>query len=111
MSSTKRLRLTALVVTVCGALSACSVVDFLEECRSSDCAGDAKIQAAVQKEIDAHPNLKSDPLYIQTIDHVVYLNGLVDTEFERQQLISLAQKVPGVKEVIDKLGIQDNTDR
>ncbi len=111
MVSSKSVRAVALVLALGGILSACSVVDFLEKCRSSDCAGDAKIQAAVEAQVAAHPNLRPDYLYIQTIDHVVYLNGLVDTEFERRQLVSLAEKVPGVEQVIDKLGIMDNSER
>jgi len=45
------------------------------------------------------PNL----LHVQTLDHVVYLTGQVDTELERSMAESLALNVAGVKRVVNSI--------
>ena len=40
-----------------------------------------------------------------TLDHVVYLNGLVDTDFQQQTAQSLALEVKGVAKVVNSLGL------
>jgi len=43
---------------------------------------------------------------VQTLDHVVYLYGMVDTDLERLVLAGTAQKVPGVTRVVESFGVR-----
>jgi len=42
---------------------------------------------------------------VQTVDQVVYLNGQVDTELQRELAESLARVVPGVKRVVNSINL------
>ena len=91
------------VIFLVATLSACSVY---KKCGLSGCAGDAAITAAVQKEFDERSELKPpNRINIQTLDQVVYLSGLVDTEFERNIAESVAHDVPGVVRVVNSIGV------
>ena len=70
--------LVALAVVVTGTLDACAVYT---KCGFRGCAGDANITANVQAQFRQHPALEPpNLLHVQTLDHVVYLTGQVDTE-------------------------------
>jgi osmotically-inducible protein OsmY len=47
------------------------------------------------------PNL----LTVRTLDHVVYLSGVVDTDFERQMAESVALEAKGVARVVNSIGV------
>ena len=70
---------------------------------------DEKIRAEVQKQIDERPSLKFYGVSVRTVDHVVYLEGLVDTNFDRSQAEAIARAVPGVTKVYDKLVLNANS--
>ena len=71
----------ALTVILAGALPACAVY---RKCGLAGCAGDAKITADVRTLFKQHPVLEPPNLiHVQTLDHIVYLSGQVDTELER----------------------------
>ena len=70
--------------------------------------GDEKIRVEVQKQIDDRPSLKVYGISVRTVDHVVYLEGLVDTSFDRSQAEAIARAVPGVTKVYDKLELNGN---
>jgi osmotically-inducible protein OsmY len=42
---------------------------------------------------------------VQTLDHVVYLTGLVDTDLERQIAESVALEADGVSKVVNSIGL------
>jgi osmotically-inducible protein OsmY len=44
---------------------------------------------------------------VQTVDNVVYLNGIVITDFQREIAESVARQVPGVKRVSNSLGVNN----
>jgi osmotically-inducible protein OsmY len=69
---------------------------------------DEKIRAEVQKQIDERPALRFYGISVRTFDHVVYLEGLVDTSFDRSQAEAIARAVPGVTKVYDKLELNGN---
>ena len=84
-----------------GALPACAVY---EKCGLTGCPGDARITAEVRAQFRRHavlqpPNL----LHVQTLDHVVYLSGQVDTELERSLAASVAREVSGVTRVVNSI--------
>jgi osmotically-inducible protein OsmY len=93
--------LVALAVLVTGTLSACAAY---RKCGFTGCPGDANITANVQAQFRQHPALEPpNLLHVQTLDHVVYLTGQVDTELERSMAESLARDVAGVKRVVNSI--------
>lgn len=86
-----------------GILSGCAAY---RTCGFGGCPGDAKITADVRRQFDQHPVLAPPTLLdVQTLDHVVYLYGLVDTEMERQLAESLALETPGVARVVNSVSL------
>ena len=68
--------------------------------------GDAKISANVQTMLDRHPDLgPPHSIAVQTIDHVVYLNGFVGQGLERETAESVASEAPGVTRVVDDIAV------
>jgi osmotically-inducible protein OsmY len=99
------LRLSALVLSVVvgSALAGCAVY---EKCGVSGCPGDAEITAQVQALFVKHSELEPpNLLQVQTLNHVVYLTGVVDTDYERQMAEVVAREAPGVTNVINSIGL------
>jgi len=91
----------ATVLTV--ALSACAEY---RKCGVSGCAGDVKIASDVRMLIRQYPALEApNSVRVQSIDHVVYLYGQVDTDLERSMAESVAHAVPGVIRVVDSISL------
>jgi len=100
-----RLQLSALALSVVagGALAGCAVY---EKCGVSGCPGDAEITAQVQALFAKHPELEPpNLLQVQTLNHVVYLTGVVDTDYEQQMAEIVARQAPGVTKVINSIGL------
>jgi osmotically-inducible protein OsmY len=93
----------ALAVVLAGALPGCAT---FRKCGFAGCPGDAEITAQVRTLFDQHPALEPPNLVeVQTLDHVVYLSGVVDTDLERQMAESVAHEAKGVKKVVDSIGL------
>jgi osmotically-inducible protein OsmY len=91
----------ALAVILTGTLPACAVY---RKCGFAGCPGDAKITAEVRAQFRRHPALEPpNLLHVQTLDHVVYLTGQVDTELERSMAQSVALEVMGVARVVNSI--------
>jgi hypothetical protein len=102
MSRPKQFRRLALAAILTGVLPGCAVYS---KC-GFGCPGDAKITSEVHAMFQQHAALEPPNLiYVQTLDHVVYLNGLVDTEGERLTAASVAGQVPGVTRVVNSIGL------
>jgi osmotically-inducible protein OsmY len=71
-------------------------------------AEDARIRAEVQKRINERPSLQFHNIAVGTVDHVVYLEGLVDTEIDWSQADEIARSVPGVSRVDNELVLNGN---
>jgi osmotically-inducible protein OsmY len=81
------------------------------KCDPENCANDAKITADVRAMVKEHRELGAPAAFhVQTINGIVYLNGLVDTDMERRSFESLVMQVPNVKDVVNSLDIR-NTGR
>ncbi len=103
MSRTKQLCPLALVLILTGTLQACAAY---KKCGFGGCPGDAEITAKVQALFTQHPELEPPNLiYVQTVDHVVYLYGVLDTDFQRQMASLVALEAPGVKRVANSIGL------
>ena len=84
----------------------CGCATF-EKCGFSGCPGDAQITAEVQALFDKHPALQPPNFIdIQTLDHVVYLYGLVDTGREQILAADVAREAPGVVRVVNSIAVR-----
>lgn len=96
-------RALAFTLALAGVLAACAVY---EKCGLSGCPGDDAITAEVRALFGKHPELEPPNLLdVQTLDRVVYLNGIVDTDMQRQVAEAVAREAPGVKKVINSIGL------
>jgi osmotically-inducible protein OsmY len=69
---------------------------------------DTQIRAEVTRRINERPVLRFANIDVQSFDHDVYLNGLVDTGAESAQAEAIARGVPGVRKVYNGLGLNGN---
>jgi osmotically-inducible protein OsmY len=99
MGKSRTLHVVTLGLIIAGALSGCAT---FEKCGFKGCPGDAKITADVNALFDQHPELGTS-INVQTLDHVVYLYGLVDTPFESEIAKSVAVEAPGVARVVSTI--------
>jgi len=101
MRRDRQLYALALAIVLTGALPGCALV---RKCGFSGCPGDAQITAQVRALISQHPALEPPNLvHVQSLDHVVYLTGQVDTELERSMAESVAREVAGVTRVVNSI--------
>ena len=93
----------AFILVLAGILSGCAAY---KKCGFGGCPGDAEITAEVRALFDQHPVLEPPNLLeVQTLDHVVYLNGLVDTDTQRLMAESVARQAKGVAKVVNSIGL------
>ena len=97
---------TVAPILALGVLAGCATY---EKCGFSGCPGDAQITADVQSLLDRNPPLgPPNEVYVQTLDHVVYLNGVVDTPFEQRLAESVARDAAGVTRVVNNIGLSSS---
>ena len=107
MTMTKSTPLYALTLTwlLAAALSGC--VGF-GKCDPESRTGDKKITADVYAVFAEHRELGAPAaLRVQTINGVVYLNGTVETDFERRNAEVLVMQVANVKDVVNSLNARN----
>lgn len=91
------------------ALSGCGAYSAYRKCGFGGCPDDAIITHEVRALFNQHPVLEPPNLIdVQTVNRVVYLYGLVDTDTERQLAESVAGDAHGVTRVIDAIGLSGN---
>ena len=101
----KTLQRAALALMLACALSACATY---EKCGLSGCPGDAQITAAVNALLAQHPGVGlPGAVSVQTLNGVVYLYGVVDTDPLREEAESIAMQAPHVKKVVNSIGVQN----
>jgi osmotically-inducible protein OsmY len=89
-----------------GVLTGCAMSAVYAKCGFRGCPGDAATSAEVRALFERHPVLEAPNLLsVRTLDHVVYLGGIVDTDFERQIAASVASEAPGVARVVNSIGL------
>src|SRR5271163_1671678 len=103
MGTFKPLYATAIGFVLTAALPACAVY---EKCGFSGCPGDAQITADVRALLDQHPGAAPPgAVSVQTLNQVVYLYGLVDTDLMREEVQEIAMRAPHVKKVVNSIGV------
>jgi osmotically-inducible protein OsmY len=78
---------------------------ILSSCATPE-SKDAAITSAVNANLRAVAILPENKITVQTVDQVVYLNGLADTERDLLDAVQVAYRVPGVTRVVDKMAVQ-----
>lgn len=86
------------------------LVGALSGCATDQSGGgkmtDEKITAAVQAQINQHPDVgPPDSVHVRTLDHVVYLSGFVGTGLMKQSAEDLARQTPGVTRVANDIAV------
>jgi osmotically-inducible protein OsmY len=105
MGTLKSQYAAVLALSFTGALTACAT---FEKCGFSGCPGDAQITSDVRALLDQHPGVASPgAVTVQTLNGVVYLNGVVDTDLMREQAQEIARQAPHVKKVVNSIGVQN----
>jgi osmotically-inducible protein OsmY len=103
MGTFKPLYAVAFGFFLTAALSACAAY---EKCGFRGCPGDAQITADVRALLDQHPGAAPPGMVsVQTLDGVVYLYGVVDTDLMRQEAEGIARQAPHVKKVVNSIGV------
>jgi osmotically-inducible protein OsmY len=92
----------AFAIVLTGILSGCAT---FRKCGFSGCAGDADISAQVRALLSQHSLQPPNLIQVQTLDHVVYLTGLVNSDTERLTAQSVALEAPGVSKVVNSIGL------
>ena len=92
----------ACAILLTGVLPGCTT---FRKCGFSGCAGDADITAQVRTLLSQHALQPPNLIQVQTLDHVVYLSGLVNSDTERLTAQSVALEAPGVSRVVNSIGL------
>jgi osmotically-inducible protein OsmY len=101
-----KLPAAAIAIVWLAVLPGCAVYETYQKCGFAGCPGDERITRDVQALLNQHPALEPPNLIaVQTLDHVVYLHGLVDTDLERQLAESVAAGAQGVARVVNSIGL------
>jgi osmotically-inducible protein OsmY len=104
MSRPNSTRVLSFVVILMSSLSGCAT---LEKCQPGGCPGDAKITAKVQERLSQYPDIDpANSISVQTLNHVVYLNGLVAYGIAKENAESQARQVPGVTQVVNNIAVE-----
>ena len=97
--------LFALACTLLGTLCSCATY---RKCGWQGCPGDAMISAQVEARLQSYPALQSpNSVRVQTLNRVVYLYGLVDTDLERDMAESVAIDAAGGARIVDSIVVNN----
>jgi osmotically-inducible protein OsmY len=91
-----------------GALCGCALYSTYEKCGLHGCPGDAKITAEVVSRFYQSRFLEPNAIRVQTMDHVVYLDGVVSSGLEIDAAGSIARQVPGVAGVLNSIVVSNS---
>jgi osmotically-inducible protein OsmY len=76
------------------------------KCESVACADDAQITARIEKLLYDNKAIATWDIKVQTINHTVYLYGIVDTNVQRAFIEESARKTQGVEKVVNSISIK-----
>jgi osmotically-inducible protein OsmY len=94
----------AVASILAGVLAGCA--DFRQSGSESSTA-DSKITANVETQLDQMPDLgPPGSIRVQTVAHVVYLNGQVDGGLGKRTAEEVVRQVPGVEQVANNIDVE-----
>ena len=67
---------------------------------------DSRITAEVQKELKAEPVYKFNDVDVKTFNGTVQLSGFVNSDDQKRKAAELAQRVPGVTQVVNSIALK-----
>jgi osmotically-inducible protein OsmY len=103
MNIPKPIYALAAIFTLAGALAGCATFG---KCDAASCRDDAAITSNVRTQLNQYADLGApNSIGVQTIDHVVYLNGQVDTGLEMRAVTSEVEDLPGVTQVVNDIAV------
>jgi osmotically-inducible protein OsmY len=105
MTGVRALCASAFLLVLTGDLCGCAAYDTYEKCGLHGCPGDAKITAEVRARFRERGDLENNAISVQTLDHVVYLSGVVSSGVEINDAESIASSVPGVTQVVNSMAV------
>ena len=97
--------LVLVAALVCGG---CALERTFAKCGLSGCPGDAQINARVVALISQHADVFLGDINVQTLDRVVYLYGLIDTDVQRAEVVEAAQQIAGADHVVDSMVLRND---
>lgn len=102
----KRYFSLSLTLILAAALGGCAEL----KCSPENCAADAAITAEVRQALSQHPEFGAPyEMRVQTINHVVYLSGEVNSDLERQTAEALVRQIANVADVVNSLYPRSNS--
>jgi osmotically-inducible protein OsmY len=102
----RALGLLVIITSLGASLPACALVDTAQKCGIKGCFGDADVTAHVKAALEEHPAFGWD-VSVQTLNHVVYLHGLVNTDMVRMEIADVVKSVPGVTRVVNSIAVNN----
>jgi osmotically-inducible protein OsmY len=106
MNILKTIYTLAFATMLAGAAAGCA---DLRAHGSQSASADAMITADVETQLNLMADLgPPGSIKVQTLDHVVYLNGLVDGGLEKRTAEEAVLKIPGVEKVADDIDVLHN---
>ena len=106
VNTTKNRFAPVIALMLASTLAGCATVgETIGQCQSAGCSTDAKITSDVKTNFKQHPEFGADDLRVQTIDSVVYLNGMLSVGLERADAEAVARQTPGVAQVVNNIAI------
>ena len=101
-------RAAVIAVALAAALSGCTTFQADQKCDSAGCGSDAQISAAVEQSFARHPELGAPgDLRVETLNHVVYLNGMVYTDSQRAIADSIALIASNNAPIVNSIAVND----
>jgi osmotically-inducible protein OsmY len=101
MHQRNQLSAAALGLLLACILQGCAV---FSKCSPENCAIDTQIKQDVNALFAEHAEFgPPGTIRVQSINKVVYLNGMVNSDLERQNAEALAYQIPNVKDVVNSI--------
>jgi len=99
----RHLLVAAITLLTLVSLSGCAAH---HKCDANACADDKAITAKIEAALYANAAIATWDIQVQTINHTVYLYGLVDTNVQRAFIEETAHKTEGVEKVVNSISIR-----
>jgi osmotically-inducible protein OsmY len=91
-------------IVLMSAMAGCATY---EKCGLEGCASDRQISAQVEALLNAHPELgPPGSISVETLNGVVYLDGLVSGGLEKRSVDSIVRQASGVKRVVNGISVE-----
>jgi osmotically-inducible protein OsmY len=103
MFARKHLLIAAITLLTLVSLGGCAAH---HKCEGNACADDKAITAKIEAALRANAAIATWDIQVQTINHTVYLYGLVDTNVQRAFIDETAHKTEGVEKVVNSISIR-----